>query len=592
MALTTTALADLQTQLQELNSHMDKIRALEGALAEQENIKEEVRALREMMKQRELDLHDRSARHELRGGFDDEEEENISGDHEDDMDDTSSIATMVPHELERVEEEDEEQLAADAQGIAQTPNEVESQQEMQQEQQRHGEAEEARIEQIEDEEARRRRNDELGRPRTPEPTNLGMRDGDRDPFASLHRPCILERSSILTAAPRHASPSSPLSKVAATGSIASSTGDTSEEVFEQVLNQVSALMALTTSLEAQHIAAQSTIAALESKVQALEASVKATEPTQLSKEVQTSPSASSSQPSLPAITDDAQERESLTTMVMEWKKSIEGQWSNVREDWDKERERLSRAREQWESQSKSMDSGLEKLATLQSAATAAFQQQQQRERERELEQHQHCAELVNGDAVKHIGLATPPSPRSLSSDSNRPRRRRSGGSRRGRSRQRSHSGSCERDVEFDTDTDITLASEDPSPSNAKTTLPAPRSFSPSHLNATEEQDEDEEEDTVLGTRSKSGAATLATPESSVYKFPTLTAKPIENQPEADVTGRKPTTHRGGDRVRRTHFVKLAVSHVSWQAVQIQATIGVLVLAVAAAAVIWRVKPET
>jgi len=589
MALTTTALADLQTQQQELNSHRDKIRALEDALAEHKNIKEEVRALREMMKQRELDLHDHSARHELRGGFDDEEEENVSGEHEDDMDDTSSIATMVPHELERVEEEDEEQLAADAQGITPTPGEVESRhnEEMQQEQQRRGEAEEARIEQIEDEEARRRRNDELGRPRTPEPTNLGMRDGDRDPFASLHRPSILERSSMLITSPRHTSPSSPLSKVAATGSAA---GDTSEEVFEQVLNQVSALMALTSSLEAQHIAAQSTIAALENKVQALEATVKATETTQLSKEVQTSP-ASSSQPSLSAIADDAQERETLTTMVMEWKKSIEGQWSNVREDWDKERERLSRAREQWELQSKSMDTGLEKLATLQSAATAAFQeQQQQRERERELEkerQRRHCAELVNGDAMKHIGLATPPSPRSLSSDSNRPRRRRSGGSRRGRSHHRSHSGSCERDAEFDTDTDITLASEDPSPSHGKIALPAPRSFSPPRHNITEEQDEDEEEDTVLGTRSKSGAATLATPESSVYKLPS-----IENLPEADATWRQPTPYRGGDRVRRIRLVKITVSNFSQQAVQIQTTIGVLVLAVAAAAVIWRVKPET
>ena len=34
------------------------------------------------MKQRELDLHDRSARIELRGSFDNEEEENILGDHD------------------------------------------------------------------------------------------------------------------------------------------------------------------------------------------------------------------------------------------------------------------------------------------------------------------------------------------------------------------------------------------------------------------------------------------------------------------------------------------------------------------------------
>ena len=52
--------------------------------AEQESI-EEVRVSWEMMKQCELDIHDRSAWHELRGIFDDEEEENVLGDHEDDV---------------------------------------------------------------------------------------------------------------------------------------------------------------------------------------------------------------------------------------------------------------------------------------------------------------------------------------------------------------------------------------------------------------------------------------------------------------------------------------------------------------------------
>ena len=51
-------------------------------------------------------------------------------------------------------------------------------------------------------------------------------------------------------------------------------------------------------------------------------------------------------------------------------------------------------------------------------------------------------------------------------------------------------------------------------------LPTPRSFPLPHHSTTEKQDEGEE-DTVLGARSKSGAATLATPESFGLQTPNL-----------------------------------------------------------------------
>ena len=62
---------------------------------------------------------------------------------EEDDDDSRSICTVVPHELETVQEEDE------------------------------GDIEES-------EEERSARREELGRPRTPEPSSLGMRDDDFD----------------------------------------------------------------------------------------------------------------------------------------------------------------------------------------------------------------------------------------------------------------------------------------------------------------------------------------------------------------------------------------------------------------------------
>jgi len=92
----------------------------------------------------------------------------------------------------------------------------------------------------------------------------------------------------------------------------------------------------------------------------------------------------------------------------------------VQLEWKEERERLAKAREEFEVKMKFLEGGLAKVASV---------------------QHQH---IGNGEAVKAGGgLVTPPSPRSLSSDSNgsgRRRRRRSSGSR-GRVRSRSQNTS-------------------------------------------------------------------------------------------------------------------------------------------------------
>jgi hypothetical protein len=88
-------LTDLQSQLHDtqtsLANHVDKVRALEGVITERDAIKQEVGLLRQLI-EKMINNDARSC----------EEEELDAGD-----DDTRSIGAIIPHELERVEEEDE-----------------------------------------------------------------------------------------------------------------------------------------------------------------------------------------------------------------------------------------------------------------------------------------------------------------------------------------------------------------------------------------------------------------------------------------------------------------------------------------------------
>ncbi|THG94751.1 hypothetical protein EW026_g6778 [Hermanssonia centrifuga] len=306
----TSALNDLQSQLHEtqlsLASHVEKIRSLEGMLAEHEAIKREVSAMRDMMEERKremelLRVQAQSPNHLRRHHsiVDDQHEDYSSDD-----DDTRSITTVTPHELERVDEEDEDQMAA------------------------------------EEEEERRRRRDEM-RPRTPEPTGMGMDDDEHEQMPERSR-----ADSKPSAHPQHPP------------------------------NQLESALELSRSLEVQHSTAQTTISVLESKVTALESLVQATQSQvraqgetqqQLMQAAETARAAASEQPSPSALVaqeeERARERESLTDMLNEWKKSVEGRWSGVQEEWSEERERLRRAKEEWEARVRAVETGLETTAT-------------------------------------------------------------------------------------------------------------------------------------------------------------------------------------------------------------------------------------
>ena len=90
-------LTDLQSQLHEtqtsLASHVDNICTLEGVIFEHDAIKREVELLRQLVE-----------RTTNNAACNREEEDFGAGD------DDTSIRTIVPHELERVEEEDEDQI--------------------------------------------------------------------------------------------------------------------------------------------------------------------------------------------------------------------------------------------------------------------------------------------------------------------------------------------------------------------------------------------------------------------------------------------------------------------------------------------------
>ncbi|KAH7909272.1 hypothetical protein BJ138DRAFT_1155658 [Hygrophoropsis aurantiaca] len=503
------ALSELRTQLHEtqasLASHIDKVRALEDMLAEHEAIKSEVAALREMMDEQKRHAEHIAARSPTRHHKGHMHHTDFES--EGDDDDSSSIRTVVPHELERVEEEDEDQLAAEE----------------------------------EDDEDRRRRRDELGRPRTPEPTGMGMSDDDDELPKSKRR----RRS--------------PTSRDTSSAAIEDLT-----QRLSMLAGQIEAALQSNNSLQEQHKSAQSTISLLESKISSLEALVQTTQAqvqaqttaneaaqAQILETVTASATASAKQP------EQDTERESLTQIVNEWKKSVEGQWSAVQEEWTHERERLSKAREEWEQKVKSLESGLDAKVSAGVASIVAMQAQ-----------IHHHPFMPNGDIKLNgtAGLVTPPSPVSVASNSGRTKsRRRRGSSSRGRSRSISPV----------------------SPIIGHATIEEPREVvSPSHLDSAHyDHDQDRSrspspsvaDDSEVDSLSKSGLA-----DSTTYPY---TPAPSS----VDSPGHPPPADHSVEVLSKTESSKPRFTEA--QLTSVTTAVGVLVLGVAAAAVLWRVKPE-
>jgi hypothetical protein len=381
------ALNDLQTQLQttqsSLASHHDKLSVLENVLQEHEAIKREVGILKGVVESLRAEGDSDG------GGQGMEEDEE---DHDPDAD-TRSINTIMPHphELESVQEEDEDQLNQDA-AASLLSSSFPSSSEL--------DKVEEELELEENDEDRRRRRDELGRPRTPEPSSLVL-DFRRSPTRSkmAHSHSSLSRLS----------PTSP------------SALDELTQRLGALSMQLESALELSSTLQVQQVAAQGTIKALEEKVERLEGLARNAPPTTTMATPAQEPTPSSSLPLPPAPPADPpaaaeQERESLTQLLASFQKSVDGQWSSVRLEWKEERERLNRAREEFEAKMKVLESGIEDVRSF-----------------RALNKASSVAVACNGDIKGGGGgLVTPPSPRSLSGDSSNSSRRRKRGGAAGR----------------------------------------------------------------------------------------------------------------------------------------------------------------
>jgi len=483
--------------------------------------------MRDMMEERKRDLdlfreHTQSPTdmHAHRSHEDDQE-----GEYMEDNDDARSINTIVPHELERVEEEDEEQLVA------------------------------------EEEEEERRQRQEFTRPRTPEPTSMGMveDDEDHDPRRSAELSSSLHMEDSLVLVPS-ANPTVP---------------DDLMERMATLTSQLESALQLSRAMEVSHTTAQSTISMLESKVAALETLVQATQThvqaqadsqQQLAATVEAKLADASS--SGPSYEEKLRERESLTEMLNEWKKSVEGQWSGVREEWNAERDRLKRAKDEFEIRVRTVEEGFGKTTSKVDsglAILAAFQAEHQ-----SLPKPNGSAKM-NGSG----GLVTPPSPRSLSSVSSRPRqRKRRASSARGRSRSLSPAAEANG---HDNSTTSSLSTDLDGLSSSSSRA---RRRSPW---VTDDSSASDGEPNLNDLRKSTDPIELQKGTANGFQY--LTPEPsLLDQPVSDKTKEAHASLLAEQRPKDLPMRDLR--HLNGVSVM-----GVLILSVAAAAVIWRVKPE-
>jgi hypothetical protein len=410
-----------------------------------------------------------------------------------------------------------------------------------------------------EEEERGRRRDELTRPRTPEPTGLGMDDED-DKARSRSR-----------------SPSPPPS-TASQGAQPSS-----EDInlrLATLSSQLESALELSRSLQAQHTTAQSTISFLEAKVNALESLVHTSQVQAQSH-----------------VAEATQERASLITVVNEWKKGVEGQWGGVQEEWAQERERLARARDEWELRVNAIEKGLEgTIAKVEAGLTA-------------LEQRQPPPRQLKQNGSARVGLVAPPSPRSLSSDSDsggKSRRKKRSAASRGRSRSKDGSTSSSEAANADGDGGSSTASV---AAGSLPPNPNPRPRSP-WLSEGDSESDSHVPGRLKGHRRMEGGEKKAlpsssypiTPDPSVRKFSSGSSIGQTSEEDAEQLHKAALGVGSLNPVSQNHRLPIYSSHsrrgvsapqslryAQFTQTQVSTAAGVIVLAAAAVAVAWRVK---
>ncbi|KAG8894635.1 hypothetical protein FRB99_001074, partial [Tulasnella sp. 403] len=342
-------LVDTQSTLQQ---HLDKIRHLESYVNEQEALKREVTLMKDQMEERkkevEILLMQRRREYEEEQRFSRQRNNHRHIDDDDDDDDARSVATAVPERDTMDEEEGDDE--------------------------------------------RRRRREELGRPRTPEPTgHLADEEYEEE-----------RRAAEAAASQSQGSPyaqsdsSSPATLAVPSPNTPSTNGHVSSpspadlsEIYSQnahlanrletLAAQLDSAMEISRILQSQALMAQSTIASLEAKVGSLEAFV------QEQKE-------KTARPSTPPVTDaepveeqdqsptangdvPSSEPEPEPTVVKsvweEWRSRVEGEWHTERETWATERGRLADAVKEWEKRTIELEKKEDERTQREEAAVAS-----------------------------------------------------------------------------------------------------------------------------------------------------------------------------------------------------------------------------
>ena len=321
------------------------------------------------------------------------------------------------------------------------------------------------------------------------------------------------------------------------------------------------------SLQAQHTAAQTTILQLQSKIAALEELV---QETQLQLQQQNSAQEAAQAEILKAVHEPPRdpERESLTAMLNEWKKNVEGQWSAVQEEWSQERERLSKAKEEWESRARTLELGLDAKINAGVASIVALQRHDR---------------FPNGDIKLNGGggLVTPPSPVSVASNSGRTKSRRR---RSSSSRSRSRSSSPISSIEM---IEGAISGEHDTGSN-----PGSRRVS----------------DRYRRSRSPSPSIADSEPESCSQvlergvQYPITPAPSVKDSPEqlplnplsvvvVESKAEMPLRTSGAVGCLTVSHLSLLITHYLQFHLNMTTAVGVLVVSIATAAVLWRVKQD-
>jgi len=221
-------------------------------------------------------------------------------------------------------------------------------------------------------------------------------------------------------------------------------------------------------------------------------------------------------------------------LMAEWKKGVEGQWSAVQEEWGAERERLRRAFEGHES-------GLDARV---STVVASHVQAQMHSRLQNGDLKLHTANSTG--ALAGGGLVTPPSPVSVASNPGRGKAR-----RRRRSRSTSVSSI---DLDDETHKNGNGNANENSPGRSRSPSPGP-SIAESEPDGEVELEKDKHVQSPL------------TPESSI------------------------TDGGGTDDVGRKTQMQTQVAPGLHSPSTTMTAVGVIMLSVAAAAVLYRMRPE-